>query len=913
MIRMYKFIKLIIALFFITNAYSAIPNNVTVTNLSDDGSVGTLRWAINSANSDVNIHQIDFILGLTGIITLTSDLPVITSDVTVVGLGIAALTISGNNSYKMFIVNNGSVLTLSGITFTANAYYTGSVFRADSNNSSIVADSISVTGNASSYAFYTNNHSTITISNSTFTNNSGTLFGSNYGSTPSTTSDTLTDYTNRITVTGSTFDANTGTIFSTERYVKIDNCIFSNNTSQIGSFNGVNRYQVLNSTFTNNTGWTLFSFSSWIGETPSWGEITLGTNNTLFDGNTFTGNTGTIINPGGSYKYDNKTTIINNVFSNNGTSYTGTPANVTNNTLDNFFISITHSVIESTLTVTMSRPVFNTNAGSGSLEASDFELSLLGGNATLVSATPSSISANGNIYTLTIELSGDIAGEEIITVKPIINSIYDDSFNLAGIDQSNNTINLNFLDDDADGVSNFLDLCPDTLPGVRVYLSNGCEDTSYPFITYFNYGSTLNYLSNFVTATDQTLYFISYDSNWNASISKLTPEKVISTLFTAINGYAHSLTADTSNNLYFVYYDFDTRSNEIRQITTEGTISVLLSTSDGYWQELTTDALGNVYVVLDDNSSNSRKIKKIAIDGTVTLLYSDNVGYVQNLIVDDFGTIYFVVTNYNTNSGIIKRIAADGSITELYSTNDYVYNLKLDTLGNLYFVNYSSATNSFELKKMISTVTISNLYVYGSNVYPQSIAIDTMNNLYFSLYDSNTNQQQIKSITPEGIIVSYGEFTGDQLYNDRDGTIYFNDYVNQKIMSTKAGQLTPILSNFDAITKYYFDGSFHIGSPTSDSTGTFTFVSSNTDVATITGATVRIVGAGVTTITATQASDATYLTNSISAHLSVSTVTVVTKNGEISNSNLNYVNKNGALGSSNGVGVNGESKVTKSN
>jgi hypothetical protein len=54
-----------------------------------------------------------------------------------------------------------------------------------------------------------------------------------------------------------------------------------------------------------------------------------------------------------------------------------------------------------------------------------------------------------------------------------------------------------------------------------------------------------------------------------------------------------------------------------------------------------------------------------------------------------------------------------------------------------------------------------------------------MNNLYFVIYDSNTGQQQINSITPEGIIVSYGEFTGDELYNDRDGTIYFND-LNQK-------------------------------------------------------------------------------------------------------------------------------------
>jgi hypothetical protein len=101
MIRMYKFIKLVIALFFITNAYSAIPNNVTVTNLSDDGSVGSLRWAISSANADIDINQIDFTLGLTGIITLTSDLPVITRNLTIVGPGALDLTLSGNNLYKM--------------------------------------------------------------------------------------------------------------------------------------------------------------------------------------------------------------------------------------------------------------------------------------------------------------------------------------------------------------------------------------------------------------------------------------------------------------------------------------------------------------------------------------------------------------------------------------------------------------------------------------------------------------------------------------------------------------------------------------------------------------------------------------------------------------------------------------------
>ncbi|PKH67894.1 hypothetical protein CXF59_05275 [Flavobacterium sp. ALD4] len=327
-----KTIKLLIITLLIScSAYAAPLTTYTVTSLSDDGSSGTLRWAINQANADVNPNQIDFQAGFTGTITLTSDLPTITRNLTIIGPGIANLTLSGNNLYKMFFINNDSALNISGITFRANASFNGSVFRADSTNSSIVANSISVTGNARSYAFYTNDSSTITISNSTFTNNSGILFGSDYGSVPSTTSDTLTDYTNRITVTGSTFDANTGTIFSTQRYVKIDNCNFTNNTKTIGSFNGVNRYQVLNSTFTDNTGGTLFSFSSWIGDGTKFGEFTLATNNTLFNGNTFTGNPGILINPGGNSYYDNKTTISNNIFSNNGTTYTGNPAVVSGN------------------------------------------------------------------------------------------------------------------------------------------------------------------------------------------------------------------------------------------------------------------------------------------------------------------------------------------------------------------------------------------------------------------------------------------------------------------------------------------------------------------------------------------------------------------------------------------------------
>ena len=97
----------------------------------------------------------------------------------------------------------------------------------------------------------------------------------------------------------------------------------------------------------------------------------------------------------------------------------------------------------STVSVTMNEAVFNTNSASGNLEVSDFSFSLSGGVATLSSTTPSSISQNGNIYTLGISLVGTPTGDETLTVNPFTNSIYDAKGNIASTSQSNNTVKLN--------------------------------------------------------------------------------------------------------------------------------------------------------------------------------------------------------------------------------------------------------------------------------------------------------------------------------------------------------------------------------------------------------------------------------------------------------------------------------------
>ena len=83
----------------------------------------------------------------------------------------------------------------------------------------------------------------------------------------------------------------------------------------------------------------------------------------------------------------------------------------------------------------------------------------------------------------------------------------------------------------------------------------------------------------------------------------------------------------------------------------------------------------------------------------------------------------------------------------------------------------------------------------------------------------------------------------------------------------------PTIASMSAINKTFGDASFTLTAPTSNATGAFTFASSNTAVATISGTTVTIVGVGVATITATQATDANYNAGSVTAVLTVAKAT----------------------------------------
>jgi surface protein len=101
---------------------------------------------------------------------------------------------------------------------------------------------------------------------------------------------------------------------------------------------------------------------------------------------------------------------------------------------------------DTTISITFSENVYGTDVASGVLETTDFLFSISAGNATLNATTPISISTSDDLtFVLGIDLNGIPDGSEILSVTPVLNSIFDSSGNAASTTQSNNTAQLNDL------------------------------------------------------------------------------------------------------------------------------------------------------------------------------------------------------------------------------------------------------------------------------------------------------------------------------------------------------------------------------------------------------------------------------------------------------------------------------------
>ncbi len=212
------------------------------------------------------------------------------------------------------------------------------------------------------------------------------------------------------------------------------------------------------------------------------------------------------------------------------------------------------------------------------------------------------------------------------------------------------------------------------------------------------------------------------------------------------------------------------------------------------------------------------------------------------------------------------------------NTTDYVSvysNAYTNVDSTDFFPGWGQTTTISEFYAGSDTMIKYSNFNYEGIQFQNPINASNMTNLHFDLWTSNCTSfdlylinttpntvEQKVTVTPT--LSGWNSFNIDlSLYT----TIALHNIGQIKLVSTPFGgttvfldniyfwksSTTPTITGFTMPTKSVGNPAFNITAPTSNSTGAFTYTSSNLAVATVTGSTVTIVGVGNTYITAKQA------------------------------------------------------------
>jgi hypothetical protein len=161
----------------------------TVNSTADDGSAGTLRWAIHQANANRTADTIVFsnlfaspqTINLTGKqLTLSGR-----ARTTIAGPGENLLTVSGNNASRVFRITSGSSASLSGLTITGGSV-NGNGGGVTNTGGTLVLKHVALSGNSARRGGGLFNDGT-TILTDVVTHGNTARVGSGLVSTPSAT------------------------------------------------------------------------------------------------------------------------------------------------------------------------------------------------------------------------------------------------------------------------------------------------------------------------------------------------------------------------------------------------------------------------------------------------------------------------------------------------------------------------------------------------------------------------------------------------------------------------------------------------------------------------------------------------------------------------------------------------------
>ena len=226
----------------------------------------------------------------------------------------------------------------------------------------------------------------------------------------------------------------------------------------------------------------------------------------------------------------------------------------------------------------------------------------------------------------------------------------------------------------------------------------------------------------------------------------------------------------------------------------------------------------------------------------------------------------------------------------------YVFSLFGDTYTNLASINWfpnwgQSTTYTATTVAGVSTIKYDNLNYEGINL-PSDQNVSNFDSIRFNVWSPNCTSLKLGLIQTTGGTVQ--QFVTVTLTKNTWNTISIPVTSFSPVNLAKLNQISfttvtpgsgaviyleniyfmnvvgkPTISGFSIPDQVVGASPYTITDPSSNSTGAFTYTSSNTAVATVSGHTLTIVGAGTSTITANEAADSNYLAGTATAVVTV--------------------------------------------
>ncbi len=399
------------------------------------------------------------------------------------------------------------------------------------------------------------------------------------------------------------------------------------------------------------------------------------------------------------------------------------------------------------------------------------------------------------------------------------------------------------------------------------------------------------------------------DANNNV-IRKITPNGIVSNFAGGVKGYEDAagpsakfnqptgVTCDAQGNIYVADYG----NNMIRRITPGGVVTTLAGSgkaTDGDGTGTSANfnlPYGLVYnvatnaIIVADTYNN--EIRQVTMSGVVTTIagkagaggYADGVGTSAQfnkpygVAVDAAGNIY-VADTYNNK---IRKIDNTGNVTTLSSSSlagPSPHGITVDNFGNVYVTSQTPvitkisssgqasvlAGNAADSTKVAGIGTAARFGKHGGITYdPVNGGLLVADGGNYVIRDiSLTGYEAITPALPHGLRMdSTGTISGkpDSIspltnyrivaYNKTDSCV--------AIIGIRIVGGHNLISFLNFPSKTYGDPVFSAGVTSNNSDVPITYVSSNPKIATIQNDSVKIVGAGTVSITASQAANNNY-------------------------------------------------------